>query len=294
MDNEPRWQLVLVLWGTKYGADEVNHLVATVRRLASHAPRVVLLSDRDRPGLDASIVVRPIPEFFLRPEFLGSGCQAKLAMFERGAVPDDLPAIFVDVDTVVFGDMTRFLELLRTRRTVAIFQSAIVPIGPVGRLIWKMTNGRRYARGNSSIVVFHPGEFGFVAERFRALSEVYPSGAFRPMAADERFLSWVAQPHLRRIPRSMAVKLPTEFALPWRWLVLARGAMPWNRRRWANLIAVTLPGVELKGPRLAGLPAGVEIRDQKGRRLVWSDRALGPVRARIIDYYGALEARKAG
>lgn len=294
MADQAKWQLVLVLWGTKYGADEVNHLVATVTRLAAHPPRVVLLSDRERPGLDDAIRVRPMPEFFLRPEFVGSGCQAKLAMFDPGAVPDDLPAVFVDVDTVVFGDMTRFLGLMTTPRTVAIFHSAILPFGPIGRFVWRVTKGRRYARGNSSIVVYHPGQCAYVAERFRALFASEPPGSFRPMAADERFLSWVAQPHMRAIPRRMAVKLPTEFALPWPWLIYLRAALPWNRRRWAGLIAVTLPGVELKGPALLGLDEGAQVRDRKGRLLVWSDRALGPVRAKIIDYYSALGAQKAG
>ena len=294
MTDDPKWQLVLILWGTKYGADEVNHLVAAVRRMAAHPPRVVLLSDRERPGLDPAVVVRPIPEFFLRPEFREAGCQAKLAMFEAGAVPDDLPAIFVDVDTVVLGDLTRLLTLLRTRDTVAIFQSAILPIGPIGRFVWRRTGGRRYARGNSSIVVYHPAANGYVAARFRELFEAHGRGGFRPLIADERFLSWAAQPHLRAIPRAMAVKLPTEFALPWAWLVYLRGAMPWNRRRWANLIAVTLPGTEMKGETLAALPEGARVRDRKGRLLIWSRQTLGPVRERIIDYYNALETRKAG
>jgi hypothetical protein len=63
------------------------------------------------------------------------------------------------------------------------------------------------------------------------------------------------------------------------------------RRRWAGLVAITLPGNEVKGPELSTLPEGAEIADRKGRRLIWSDRALGPVRARIIAYYTDLNAR---
>lgn len=58
------------------------------------------------------------------------------------------------------------------------------------------------------------------------------------------------QPHMRAIPRTMAVKFPTEFMLPWRWLIRLRGVLPWNRRRWAHLIMVTLPGAEVKGSKL--------------------------------------------
>ena len=123
----PVWQLVLVLWGTKYPVAEVNHLIDTVLRHAAHAPRVVLITDRPREGLRAGVVQREIPAFFMDPRMRGPGCQTKLCMFEAGVVPDDLPAIFIDIDTVVFGDMTRFLGLQTSRKTVAIFQSAVLP-----------------------------------------------------------------------------------------------------------------------------------------------------------------------
>jgi hypothetical protein len=282
------WQLVLVLWGTKYGADEVNHLIATICAHAAHEPRLVLITDRPRDGLDARVLQRPFPDFFLNPNFLRGGCQAKLAMFEAGVLPDDLPAVYVDIDTVVFGDLTRFLALQTTAQTVAILQSAILPFGALARWIFRLTKGKRYARGNSSIIVFHPAHCHFIAARFRALYGQYGERGFRPTIADERFISWSAQPHMRAIPRDMAVKLPTEFMLPWRWLILLRAALPWVRRRWDRLIAITLPGVEVKGEELLALQDGAEVVDRKGRILIWSDRALGSAKARLTAYYRAL------
>lgn len=287
MAGDEAWQLVLVLWGTKYRVEEVNHLIATIAATSATAPRVVLVTDRPREGLHPGVVQRDFPAFFLAPEFTGPGCQAKLSMFETGVVPDDLPAVYVDIDTVVFGDMTRFVSLQTSPQTIAIFKSALLPFGWLGRALWRLTGGRRYARGNSSIVVYHPRECGYIAARFRALYERHGGLGIRPMIADERFMSWAAQPHMRRIPRSLAVKFPTEFMLPYRWLIYLRAALPWNRRRWAGLVAITLPGVNLKGPDLAALPVNTEIVDRKGRRLIWSDRALGPVRSKIIDYYKA-------
>jgi len=288
--DRPSWQLVLVLWGTKYPVDEVNHLIATILSHADPAPaRIVLLSDRPRPGLDARADLRDIPAFFLQPAFLGSGCQAKLCLFEAGVLPDDMPAIFVDIDTVVWGNLARLLPLLTEARTVAILQSAVLPFGPVARWLHRVSRGRRYARGNSSVVVFHPAEGHHVASRFRDLVARHGPGGLRPMVADERFLSWANQPNMRAVPGDLIVKLPTEFMLPYRWMIHLRAALPWVRARRNRLIGVTLPGIEVKGETLLSLPEGAEIVDRKRRRLIWSDRCLGPVRNRLIAHYAGLD-----
>lgn len=34
--------------------------------------------------------------------------------------------------------------------------------------------------------------------------------------------------------------------------------------------------------------------DQKGRRLIWSDKTLGPIKRRLVEYYQGLGAKKRG
>ena len=72
------WQLVLIAWGTKYGAGDINALVDAVRAQSSGPARVVLLTDRDRPGLGPGIETRAHPPEFLQPRMMTGGCQAKL------------------------------------------------------------------------------------------------------------------------------------------------------------------------------------------------------------------------
>lgn len=285
------WQCVLIAWGDRYPVVEINRLVQSVREKSIGLARVVLLSDRERPGLDAGIEVRAIPDWYLAAEFHTSGCQAKLCLFEPGVVPDDMPAIYLDLDTLVFGDLSRLLSIMESPENIAILQSALLPFGAIARWLFRATKGRRYARGNSSVVVYHPAHCTYIALRFRALVGERAIASFKPLWADERFISWSAQEVMRAVPARMVVKFPTEYMQPWRWLVHLRAALPWVRRRREGLIAVTFPGVKLKGEDLAALPEGAVVTDRKGRKLFWSDRALGGLRQKIIDIYGS-EARR--
>jgi hypothetical protein len=291
-ESKMPWQSVFIAWGDRYPVTEINRLVASIRSQSRGPDRFVLLSDRERPGLDPEVDLRMIPAWFLSPDMRSSGCQAKLCLFEPGVVPDDMAAIYVDLDTIVFGDLSRLLTVMESPRTIAILQSAVLPFGAFARWLYRVTDKRRYARGNSSVVVYHPAHATYIATRFKELVEQRGIAAFKPLWADERFISWVAQPVMRAVPGDLVVKFPTEYMQPWRWLVHLRARLPWIRRRRDGLIAVTFPGVKLKGEDLAVLPDGAVVVDRKGRRLFWTDRALGSLRRRIIDFYGSAADQK--
>ncbi len=276
----------MILWGDKYGVDTVNRLVAAVASHAARQPRFVLLTDRTRPGLDARVIPRPIPEAWLQPDMVTGGCQAKLSMFAPGVVPDDLPAVYLDLDTVILGDVGKAVGFLWRRDGLLLLQSAVLPFGPLGRLAYRLTGGKRYARGNSSVVIYHPAECGYIAARFQELKRHYPTHAFRPMRADERFMSWAAQAVVAAVPTSFAVKLPTEYmsriaVLGYVWAVL-----PWVRARRRGLVAVTLCGMTVKPEVLLALPDNGRLTDRHGRTLIWSDAVLGHVKRAIVAFYG--------
>ncbi len=281
----PTWQLILIAWGEKYPVGEINRVIRSVREQASRPPRVILLTDRPRAGLEDGVESRDIPEHWLTEAFRRGGCQAKLCMFETGVLPDDLPALFLDLDTMVMGDVTRILDARRDEHSIAILQSAVLPFGALARALYRATNKRRYARGNSSVVAFHPAHCGFIASEFRRLEAIHGIHGYKPLAADERFISWSAQPVMQAVSKRHAVKFPTEFMLPWPWLARFFQALPWVAKRRAGLIAVTFPGVEVKFEELLALPEGARIVDRKGRILEWSRAALGPLKDKIIAYW---------
>lgn len=286
----PKWQCVMVCWGEKYPISLINHLMGQIELHAPSTPRFILICDQPKPGLRADAITRDFPPFFLNPEFKKGGCQAKLAMFEKGVLPEDLPSIYIDLDTIVLGDISAALQLMDTRQTVAMLPSAIIPFGPIGRALWKWTDKRKYARGNSSMVVFHPAECHYVAKTFRSLYAEHPDFGFRPMVADERFISWVAQPNMKKLPKTLIVKFPGEFMFPWRWWLYVKAQLPWVRARRAKLAAITLNGLLIKPEMLVNFEKGAIVADNKSRQLVWSPLTLGRFYFDIKNYYSYLKA----
>ncbi len=275
----------MILWGDKYDVALVNRLITAIAAHTQRQPRFVLMSDRDRPGLDPRADLRPIPEFWLKPEFRGSGCQTKLAMFQAGVLQDDLPALYIDLDTIVTGDLARVLDKLPRPDGLMLLQSAILPLGAIGRFVWRLTKGRKYARGNSSLVAFHPKYHHSIATQFIDLWSKKQSLWFRPMIADERFMSWASQAVVAAIPNSLAVKLPTEFMSRLNLFSYIWALLPMVRARRAGVIAITLCGVDIKPQELLALPLGGRVTDAKGRTLIWSDFILGKTRQDIIAFY---------
>ena len=94
-------------------------------------------ADRPREGMHPDIQIVDFDPWYLNPKFMKTSLQAKLVMFEKGIVPDDLPAIFVDLDTAIFGDISAALKLMKDRKSVLMLQSVVLPFG------WPVEKHRR-------------------------------------------------------------------------------------------------------------------------------------------------------
>jgi hypothetical protein len=103
-------KLILCMkWGTKYGADYVNRLQRMVARHLSPPFQLVCLSD-DPLGLDPAIRVLPLPELGCAEPTNTRGKWRKVALW--GAQLDGLrgPALFVDLDSVIVGDLDPYFS----------------------------------------------------------------------------------------------------------------------------------------------------------------------------------------
>ncbi|MEO1536636.1 MAG: hypothetical protein AAFR73_02800 [Pseudomonadota bacterium] len=277
------WQLVLVCWGTKYGVNDINRSHAAARRNSGRHVRTVLITDRERPRLSDGISAVPFPDAFKDEAFRGPGCQAKLAMFSD-IVPDDMPAVFTDLDSLILGDLADVLSDMWSETDLMILQSTLLPARSVTRALCRLTGGKVYARGNSSIVGYHPKHNRAIAARFLESYRQFGM-SFKPNRADERFMSWVAQDRLRFADPAKAVKFTREFMAMNVAHVLRRTASAARRARRARLLFVTLNQDVLKPDRLLKAEEGEVIRDRRGRTTEWSVAALGPFRKVIQDYF---------
>lgn len=274
----------MIAWGQKYGVDTINHIVGSVLEHASVPPDFVLITDGARPGLHPSVRQVMFDPWYLQPGFLSQSCQAKLVMFEDGVL-EDVPSVFVDLDTAILGDLRQLIGLMRQPDDILMFQSVTLPFGLPGRLVHRLTGGRRYARGNSSVVVFRPGRCRDIARSFRAHFDGAGGACAGPAISDERFISWAAQDRIRALPRSVAVKFPNEYMHPLKSVLWARSVLPWVRARRKSVVAVTLPGTAIKPEALVLFREGMRMRDEKRRWLLWDRRVIGDIGERLQAYY---------
>ncbi|MDB2454820.1 hypothetical protein N9W76_01515 [Planktomarina temperata] len=101
----------------------------------SSVARFVLVSDRPHKGLDPRVEHAALPEVYLKPEFMTGGCQAKLGMFKSGVLKPDMPAIYIDLDTVILGPIEQAFQFRKDDRSIVMFQSAVLPFSGLARMI---------------------------------------------------------------------------------------------------------------------------------------------------------------
>ena len=271
------WCLIMAMWGERYHAGYPNQIASAV---AAHSPEctdMLLVTDRIREGLHPRIRQVLIPEAFMKPEFFKGGYPVKLSIFLTPGVAPETRCVFVDLDTVVLGDLGRLAALVQSHDDVRMLPPSMLGFNPLSRWLYRMTGGKHFRTGNSSLLAFSSSASPNLAETFLARHET-PSRRDTPfMKIDDRFISWFAQPTLRGVPTSIAVMLRREFLSRVPGVIARRSRSPARARTRAGLAAVTLNGVSTKPEALLNQAIGAVLEDGKGRKGLWGPSGFHPI-----------------
>ena len=153
--------IVFMKWGSLYNADYVNRLYNAINANTNHELQFICLTD-ESGGIHSNIDCRAIPDYGIPHEKWYDGAWPKLSVF--GDVLDDLVgrALFVDLDTVICGNIDSFFEL----------EGGLVMID--GGANWVAPSNPGPASPMSSIFAFTPGEQRAMFDEFMAdQSKVY-------------------------------------------------------------------------------------------------------------------------
>lgn len=280
----PRFALVLALWGSRYGAPHVNEIVAEAYRLSPGLVQVVLMTDQVRAGIDGRVQQKVFPPPFDGPEFFGHGYRAKLAVFSAVTPDTDVPCVFLDLDSIVVGDLGRLAAQVRGPDDLLMLPPAGLGFGPLRRLLDRIRRGKMtFPVGNSSVLAFHAAAQPNLAETYAGYwrSGQFPQGWTSPI--DDVLISRFGRGRVRGVPTDCAVMLRREFLSRLPLWPRVKSRLRGVRQRRARIAAITMNGVAVKPEVLATLPEGATLGDGRGRTGRWSEAGFGslwaPLRA---------------
>lgn len=282
--QESGFALVLALWGTRYGAAHVNGIVTEAFRLSTGLKQVVLMTDRPQAGIDDRVAQRVFPPPYDGPEFFGHGYRAKLAVFQAVAPEASLPCVFLDLDSIVVGDLGRIAAQVRNPDDLLMLPPAGLGFGWLRLWLDRMRGDpAKFPVGNSSVLAFHSAASPNLAQTYAAhyRRRDFPPGWTSPI--DDVLISAFGRGRIRAIPTDCAVMLRREFLSRLPFWPLLKTRLPWVARRRSVIAAVTMNGVAVKPETLGALAEGAVVADGRGRRGRWSTAGFGslfqPLRA---------------
>ncbi len=112
MKNQQRTiNVITILWGDKYQAQDINLLRSMLRRNTRHKIDFHLFSDEELPDLDAEIIRHPEPKMDVGPQF-----DRFVYRKEAALCADDLGGLegqrvfFFDIDVLITGNLDELFE----------------------------------------------------------------------------------------------------------------------------------------------------------------------------------------
>jgi hypothetical protein len=277
--------LVLMAWGNKYTNSHINYIYENASQSVG-LTQTLLITDRIRDGISDDIEQKLIPEWFNKPEFFKGGYPVKLSVFHQDVLPKDAICIYLDLDTLVLGDLQHIAALLKNKNQYFMLPSkSSLGMTFVSRFIFYMTKQTKYSVGNSSVVLFHSASNPNLAQTF---IDLYNDGARgSKFEIDDKFISWFTQKTLHPLPKKLCNMFRRKYMS--RFLVLLRVKLTISKLLKQNdsLVVITFNDEVCKPENLTKLNDGAIVIDNRGRKLIWSEKILGRIsnEIRAWDYY---------
>lgn len=274
------WYLVLMIWGDRYSDADCNRLI---RAAYAHSPTIkgaVVISDRTDRQLDPRAMQCLIPADFDRPENKTGGLAVKISMFDIAALPPGAPCVYVDLDSAIIGDLGRLADLTQYAPLWTL-PTQRARFTALSRLRWRLSGGRRYGAGNSSLFAYRNGFAGNPAATYRDNTPIFGQIAGAALRQnDDHFIGWACQNVIRPLPRRLAVRFRMEFMEITLWLNRVKAAL--RRKARQDLVVVTFDGDLTKPAAIMALAEGDLIKDHHSRRTRWNDSQISGLRGKLL------------
>lgn len=171
MGQDP-YIILTMKWGTLYAPDYVNVLFNAFARHLDAPHRFICMTD-DPAGIDPGVEIFPIPEMDLGENRFAFGGWPKLAVFRKDLFGLKGRALFVDLDTVIVGDLEPLLQA----------EGGVVLIREWRRFVDYFRPRR--VNGMTSIFAFTLGAQTQIYDRFMA----NPDQAFENYRSEQRWVT---------------------------------------------------------------------------------------------------------
>lgn len=129
MNNEKfEWQVVLIVWGDKYKFEEIINIFDDIIRVSTVKPKLILISNNKYDKiLNKNISLKKISNFFDKKEFKKEGCQTKLCIFEKSLNLENIPTLYLDLDSIILSDLDKLHESIKkNKKNIFVFNYQIL------------------------------------------------------------------------------------------------------------------------------------------------------------------------
>jgi len=182
-----------------------------------------------------------------------------MAIFSPGILDEGIPALYLDLDTLVRGDVARVRDHIRAHSGIHMLKSHYVPWWPIQHWAGPLI-GNKYYHANSSAIGFYPENYYWLFDRFNTIVVGDSSETSKTLRCDDRFISCYCRDTLRVFPASLVTKFSAEYMSPSHVYEQVRSRLPWVQSRRQRQVAVTFAGAALKPEMLTKLKLGDEVR----------------------------------